>query len=183
MRVRSRVRATLAAAVVGSLAGCGAMLDQDRGRRVTAPPAGPPATDVATGDLGYPEPLPGLTPPPKPFIATGRNRPPPPEAQPSALLLEHAAPDAPLPLSAYGSQPAHAVADFRLGPGLTGVTLQSRLGPPAGVAGIDDPWLVYRLTDDREMWLHFAGGDGPLMAADLVRGAENGYVRDRVYPE
>ena len=151
-----------------------------------APPPVPASTEpsptVATGELGQPQPLPGLTPPPKPFIAMGRHAPPPPSAQPSPLLLEHAAPDAPVPLSVYGSQPTHAVADFNLGPDLTGVSLQARFGPPAGVAGIEDPWLVYRLTHDRELWLHFAGGDGPLLAADLVRAAENGYVRDRLYP-
>ena len=162
------------------LGGCGQMLDQDRAEPVAARPTPFPST-LATADRGREQPLPGLTPPPKPFIAVGQNAPSPPPAQPSPLLVEHASPDA--SLSAYGRQPTHAVDDFQLGSTLTGVALQRRLGPPAGVAGVEDRWLVYRLTGDRELWLNFAGGDGPLLAADVIHGAENGYVRDRVYPE
>ncbi len=158
--------------------GCANMLDQDRARPTPAGPA--PGPVVSTSDRGQPQPLPGLTPPPKPFIDTHQLDAPP--GQPTPLLLEHSAPDPPVPLSAYSSQPARPVDAFDLGPGLTGLALRRRFGPPAGVAGIEDPWMVYRLTDDRELWLHFAGGDGPLMAADLVRGAETGYVRDRLYP-
>ncbi len=167
------------AAVAG---GCHDMLDQDRPE--PAPPHRPATTSpVATGERDQPQPLPGMTPPPKPFVDVDRHLPPPAAAAPSPLLLEHAAPDAPLPLSVYGSQPTHPVTDFDLGPTLTGTNLQKRLGPPAGVAGVEDRWLVYRLTGNRELWLSFANGDGPLVAADVISGAENGYVRDRLYPE
>ncbi len=174
-------RTWIAACALTVLGGCGNMLDQDRAqpatpaRRATTGP-----TTLATGELDQPQPLPGLTPPPKPFIAIGRHAPPPALAQPSPLLVEHASPDA--SLAAYGAQPTHLVADFNLGSKLTAADVQRRLGPPAGVAGIEDHWLVYRLTQDRELWLNFADGDGPLVAADVIHGAENGYVRDRVYP-
>ena len=161
-----------------SAAGCANMLDEDRARPGPAAPTTGPV--VATSDRDQPQPLPGLAPVPKPFIATGQFEPA--AGGPSALLVEHASPDAPVPLSAYGQQPARPVDAFPLGPGLTGSSLRRQFGPPAGVAGIDDSWVVYRLTHGREIWLHFAGGDGPLQAADLVRGAENGYVRDRLYP-
>lgn len=169
-------RITPALAVI-LLAGCADMLDQDR--PAVAPAARSPGPVVSTSDFGRPQPLPGLNPPPKPFVDTNRFASP---GQPSPLLIEHAAPDAPVPLSVYGEQPARPVDAFPLSPGLTAAALQRQFGPPAAVAGIDDPWQVYRLTYNREIWLHFAGPDGPLTAADLVRGAENGYVRDRLYP-
>ncbi len=159
--------------------GCAAALDQNRAR---PQPAAAAATAAATDPGPSGEPIPGLAPPPKPFVDTARFTSSPLSGKPSVALLEHASPEPPVPLSEYGRQPVWSVEDFPLGPGLTGAAVRQRFGPPAGVAGVDDPWAVYRLTDDRELWLHFSGGDGPLTAADLVHGAENGYVRDRLYP-
>ena len=161
------------------IGGCGPVLDQDRPVVHRAAATTGPA--VATADLGTAPPLPGLTPPPKPFFSTAQFAAEP--GHPSPLLVEHAVPEPPLPLSVYGQQPVRPVSAFDLGPSLTAAALRRQLGPPAGMADLDDPWVVYRLTYGREIWLHFAGGDGPLTAADLVRGAENGYVRQRLYPE
>jgi hypothetical protein len=166
--------------------GCAEALDQNRplaSRRPVAPP--PPTTGptVATADLGQPQPLPGLTPPPKPFVDRRQFAAPSPFSDaPSTLLLLHESPTATVSLSEYARQPQHSVDAFHLSANLTGTALRQRFGPPAGVAGIEDPWVVYRLTFGREMWLHFADGDGPLLAADLVRGAEVGYVRQRLFP-
>ena len=177
---RRRCHAALLAVGLVLAGGCNGALDQDQ---PTPPPPARPATGpaVATSDLGTVPPLPGLLPPPKPFVAESRFTGGP--AQPSPLLLEHAVPEPAIPLSEYGRQPAHAIDDFDLGPALTGAALQRRFGPPAGTAVVDDPWYVYRVTFGRELWLHFAdGGTGPLLAADLVRGREDGYSRDRLYP-
>ena len=177
--VRTAASLCLVTAMAGG--GCARVLDQDRTPPATAarPAAGP---TVATEDRGQPQPLPGLAPPPKPFIDTARFKSTPAQGKPSTLLQVHASPAAPVPLSEFGAQPVHAVDDFPLGPGLTAAAVRRAFGPPAGLAGVEDPWVVYRVTDDREMWLHFAGDDGPLTAADLVRGAETGYIRDRLYP-
>ena len=162
------------------LAGCGSALDQDRPTPLRQPASRP---NVATGDLGRVERLPGLAPPPKPFIAPARFDPAGGPAHPSILLQEQAGPDQPVSLSTYARQPTHDVDDFDISPTLTGAAVRGRFGPPAGMAGIDDPWAVYRLTGGRELWLHFADGDGTLLAADVVRGREDGYSRDRLYPD
>ena len=168
------------AIAVAAAAGCDSALDQDRPPPRPVPTTGPA---VATGDRGVPQPLPGLTPSPKPFVDTDRfTGGGDATDQPSVLLQTHAVPDAPVPLSLYGRQPVHATADFGLSPTLTASGVRQRFGPPAGVAGIGDSWAVYRLTFGRELWLHFANGDGALMAADVVRGRETGYSRERVYP-
>ena len=139
------------------------------------------APPVATADLGNGNPGPGLVPKPKPFIAVPRELKPQ-GGRPSTLLLEHASPDSPVPLSEYPNQPAYTVPVFDLHATLTQKDLETRLGKPAQIADTSDPWLVYRLVGDRELWLHFSGEDHDhLDAADVIRGAEDGYVRDRVF--
>ena len=150
----------------------------------TQPVAGP---TVATGELGTVPATPGLKPKPKPFIAIPKAiqlRP----IRPTTLLLEHASPDSPIALSEYGKQPVYSVDDFHLHKGLTAAEVQKKLGSPAQLADTDDPWLVYRLSFGREIWLHFSQGTDSngvvgliLDAADVIRGAEDGYVRDRVF--
>jgi hypothetical protein len=171
----------------GVLAGCGSALDQDRAEeRAPAPAhhASTMPTTLATGDLGDRQPVPGVTPAPKPFFAPEQHKLPKPRPiEPSPLLVEHAAPDAPLPLSVYASQPVYELSDFPLGSGLTAAAVRQRFGAPAGVAGIEERWWVYRLPDRHELWLNFADGGGPLQFADVIRGAETGYVRDRVFPK
>jgi hypothetical protein len=65
---------------------------------------------------------------------------------------------------------------------LSAEKVQKDFGPPAQLADNEDPWFVYRLTLRRELWLHFVGpARDHLDAADVVRPAEDGYVRDRVF--
>ena len=174
---------TMAGLTLGLLwaAGCASALDQDRPVHRPAEPTSRPA--VATGQRGVEQPLPGLDAPPKPFVDLERFKSTPTSVPPSGLLMAHASPDAPVPLSAYGEQPVHQLEEFQLGPTLTGAAVRRQFGPPAGLAGIVDSWAVYRLPRGRELWLHFLDGDGPLLAADRVRGRENGYSRERLYPE
>jgi hypothetical protein len=146
----------------------------------TAPePAAPP--EVATSDLGTITNVPGLAPKPKPFIAV----PKPIQtaaARPSTLLLEHASPDSPVPLSEYAKQPVYSVGEFHLNADLSAELVQKRMGAPAQLADSEDPWFVYRLHHDQEIWLHFSGSfHDHLDAADVIRGAEDGYVRTRVF--
>jgi hypothetical protein len=147
----------------------------------TTAPVGPTTTPVATEDLGTVGAIPGLAKKPKPFIALPkvvRSA----AARPSTLLLEHASPDSPVPLSEYGRQPTFSTADFHLRSDLTAADVERRLGPPAQIADNDDPWLVYRLKGNREIWLHFAGSDPDhLLAADVIRGVEDGYAREQVF--
>jgi len=147
----------------------------------------PAAQPVASRDVGTVPPVPGLAPKPKPFIAIPKAIQIPPD-RPSTLLLEHASPDSPVALSEYAKQPVHSVADFHLRKGLTAAEVQQKMGQPAQLADTEDPWLVYRLTGRRELWLHFSEGTDAngvvsliLDAADVVRGAEDGYVRDRIF--
>jgi hypothetical protein len=140
-----------------------------------------PDVPVATSKLGAVGKVPGVTPKSKPFIAL----PTLPAAygvHPSTLLLEHADPDSPVPLTDYAKQPEHSLSAFHLRAKLSAAELEQKLGPPAQLADNDDPWLVYRLDFKRELWLHFTGpAMEQLDAADVVRGAEDGYVRDRVF--
>ena len=162
---------------------------------ITAPPSVPlvivpsePTTQpVATSDLGSGTTGADLTPKPKPFIAipkifTSARTSGTTGGRPSTLLLEHASPDSPVPLSEYSNQPSYTVVAFDLHANLSQKDLESRLGKPAQIADTVDPWLVYRLVGNREIWLHFSGEDHDhLDAADVIRGAEDGYVRDRVF--
>jgi hypothetical protein len=150
-----------------------------------APPsaaATPVPQPVATEDLGTVDHVPGVNPKPRPFIAAPNV--PMIAARPSTLLLEHADSDSPVPLSEFAKQPVYHLAEFKLSADLSAEDLQKRLGPPAQLVDNDDPWLVYRLWFNRELWLHFTGPDKDhLEAADMVRGAEDGYVRERVFGE
>ncbi len=148
----------------------------------TAPaPSSGPIGPVATSDLGKVGKVPGLAPKPKPFIAG------PPGivaagARPSTLLLEHASADSPVPITEYAKQPVYSVSNFHLRSDLSASEVERKLGPPAQIADNDDPWLVYRISSDREIWLHFTGPlQDHLDAADVIRGAEDGYVRTRVF--
>lgn len=149
--------------------------------QASPPPA--PGGPVATSALGTVRKVPDVTPKPKPFIALPKPAPVF-AARPSTLLLEHAVADSPVPLSEFANQPVHSVGDFHLRAELSAAEVQRALGPPAQLADNDDPWFVYRLNFGRELWLHFTG---PLLdhldAADVIRGAEDGYVRDRVFGE
>ena len=147
----------------------------------SATPIADSATPVATSALGTVASVPGVTPKPKPFVAV-----PKPEpllaVHPSTLLLEHAVPDSPVPLTDYAKQPVHWLHDFDLRRGMSAAEVQKNFGLPAQLADNEDPWLVYRLTYRRELWLHFTGlAQDRLDAADVVRPAEDGYVRDRVF--
>lgn len=116
----------------------------------------------------------------KPFLALNRwgNR----EGKPSVLLLQHARSDSPIPLSEYAMQPAHSLESFDLKPELSAARLRQKMGPPAQWADYADKWVVYRLTDDRELWLKFAEpSDDILLAADVVEQMEDGFSRRRVY--
>jgi hypothetical protein len=145
---------------------------------VEAPPTTQP---VATSELGTVSHVPGVAPKPKPFIAV----PKPIQmagAKPSTLLLEHASPDSPVPLSDYAKQPVYDVSDFHLSEKLSANQLKREMGQPAQLADLEDPWFVYRITGNRELWLHFSGlSHERLDAADLIRGAEDGYVRTRLF--
>jgi hypothetical protein len=136
---------------------------------------------VATSDLGSVPPPAGVGPKPKPFIAI----PKPLQAgaaRPSTLLLEHASPDSPVPITDYANQPVYSVEAFGLRSDLSAEAVERRMGPPAQLADAGDPWLVYRINGGQELWLHFAGPlQGQLDAADVIRGAEDGYVRTRVF--
>jgi hypothetical protein len=143
----------------------------------------PPTTQpsVATGELGSASSVPGVNPKPKPFIALPKVFVTAVAAKPSTLLLEHASPDSPVPLSDFAKQPLHTLDSFHLHKGMTADQVQQKFGLPAQLADTEDPWLVYRLTGFRELWLHFGGADQMLDAADVIRSAEDGYVRDRVF--
>jgi hypothetical protein len=151
-------------------------------------PALTPAADasaavqpVATADLGTVASVPGVNPKPKPFVAIPKPQPILP-AWPSTLLLEHAVPESPVPLTDYAKQPVHWLHDFNLTTNLSAAQVEKTFGPPAQLADNEEYWYVYRLTLRRELWLHFVGPDrGTLVAADVVRPAEDGYVRDRVF--
>jgi hypothetical protein len=141
----------------------------------------PTTEPVATSALGTVNSLPGLAPKPKPFIAIPRQVQAA-AAKPSTLLLEHASPDSPVPLSEYGNQPAYDVSAFNLRQAPSASDVQRIMGLPAQIADCGDPWLVYRLNGDRELWLHFSGPThAHLDAADVIAGAEDGYTRDRVF--
>jgi hypothetical protein len=145
-----------------------------------AEPVVPPG-EVATSDLGTINKVPGLAPKPKPFIAVPKAIQVA-AARPSTLLLEHASPDSPVPLSEYARQPVYSVSEFHLNANLSAELVQKRMGSPAQLADCEDPWFVYRLHDDQEIWLHFSGPfHDHLDAADVIRGAEDGYVRTRVF--
>jgi hypothetical protein len=134
---------------------------------------------VATADLGNAPPIKGLFPK-KPFIKTDPHFGD--RGNPSTLLLEHASPDSPVPLSAFSDQPVRKLPDFHLNSGMTADEVQKKFGPPAALADVEDPWFVYRLTNTRELWLHFEPAlHGKLVAADVIRGAESGYVRTHVF--
>jgi hypothetical protein len=141
----------------------------------------PTTQPVATSDIGQVAPPVGLAPKAKPFIAV----PEPLQlgaAKPSTLLLEHASPDSPVPLSQYASQPVYSVESFHLHSGLSAEAVERRMGPPAQLADAGDPWLVYRIAGSQEIWLHFTGPlQDQLDAADVIRAAEDGYVRTRVF--
>jgi len=141
-----------------------------------------PATQpVATSDLGTVASVAGVKPKPKPFVAIPKPQPILP-AQPSTLLLEHAVPESPVPLSDYAKQPLHWLHDFHLTTSLSAAQAEKEFGPPAQLADNEEYWYVYRLTFRRELWLHFIGPNRDyLAAADVVRPAEDGYVRDRVF--
>jgi hypothetical protein len=146
----------------------------------TMPVAGvPAAVPVATADLGNTPPVPGLFPK-KPFIKTIPHFSD--AGNPSTLLLEHASPDSPVPLSAFADQTVRSLSDFHLNGAMTADEVQKKFGPPAALADVEDPWFVYRLTNTRELWLHFSPAlHGRLVSADVVRGAESGYVRTHVF--
>ena len=147
------------------------------------PPQPPTTAPVATSELGDGSLVVGLAPPAKPFFVLPKPIRFGTAAKPSTLLLEHASPDSPVPLSEYAKQPVYGVDDFHLAANLSASTVQALMGPPAQLADAEDPWLVYRLGNDREIWLHFSGRlQDTLDAADVIHGAEDGYVRDRVFP-
>jgi hypothetical protein len=147
----------------------------------TTAEAPPPNPNVATADLGTVSHVPGLEKKPKPFIAVPEQLHVA-EARPSTLLIEHASPDSPVPLSDYAKQPVYSVSDFHLSEKLTANQLKREKGQPAQLADLEDPWFVYRIAGNQELWLHFAGlSHERLDAADLVRGAEDGYVRTRLF--
>jgi hypothetical protein len=186
-------RRSMIAAVLLPLAGCikyHARTGMSADSPATMPaatmpaPVAPTTAPVATEDLGDVGPIPGLLKKPKPFIALPKL---PAQvtagAQPSTLLLEHATSDSPVPLSEYARQPVHSTEDFHLRSDLSAAEVKRRLGPPAQLAVNDDPWLVYRLSLNRELWLHFSSPDQDhLLAADIIRSAEDGYVREPVFP-
>ena len=185
-KVRSMSSIRLAAVVCAiAMAGCNSSKPFiSLGTRATTAPvvAETPTTQpVATSELGTVSNIPGLAPKPKPFIAI----PKPLQiagGRPSTLLLEHASPDSPVPLSDYAKQPEHSIGEFHLRTELSAQTVQRWLGPPAQLADNEDPWLVYRLRGNQEIWLHFTGPlQDQLDAADVIRGAEDGYVRTRVF--
>jgi hypothetical protein len=149
----------------------------------TPVPVAPTTAPVATEDLGTVRPIPGVMKPPKPFIAFPKvQQAVTVLARPSTLLMEHASPDSPVALSEYGRQPVYGINDFHLGADLSANDVKKRLGPPAQLADNEDPWLVYRLNGNREMWLHFGGQyQNHLLAADVIRGVEDGYARERVF--
>jgi hypothetical protein len=135
-------------------------------RMATPAPANPANSDV--------------NPPKKPFIAVSNPFAWP--AAPSVLLQQHARRDSPVPLSQYPKQPTHDLSEFHLSNTLSADDLQRRLGPPAQLADYDDVWFVYRLHDNRELWLHFAQPNNTrLLYADVIWHVEDGYSRDRVF--
>jgi hypothetical protein len=137
------------------------------------PPTPPSASSADT--------LKNVVPPKKPFVATGgwfKTKP----DEPSVLLQQHARSDSPVPLSLYDRQPMYALEQFNLRQTLSADEVQKRLGPPAQLADYSDPWLVYRLSNGRELWLHFAQPAGTrLLYADVISHAEDGYIRRRIF--
>lgn len=138
-------------------------------------PAAPPSEPLVV------KPVPGVVVPKKPFIALPSN-PLCAPARPSVLLLAHARADSPVPLSEYAKQPVYSLADFNLWHGLSAAHVQRLLSPPAQLADYASPWFVYRLSDGRELWLHFSQPENThLLAADVIGAAEDGYTRQRIY--
>jgi hypothetical protein len=144
-------------------------------------PARAPMADTSPATQPVATAEPGVKPKPKPFVAVPK-LPPVLPAQPSTLLMEHAVPDSPVPLTDYAKQPLHWLHDFHLSTSLSAAAVEKSFGPPAQLADNEEYWYVYRLTFRRELWLHFVGPNRDyLIAADVVRPAEDGYVRDRVF--
>jgi len=104
-----------------------------------------------------------------------------PDAKPSILLQQHARTDSPVPLSRYAKQPTHKLEDFGLSKSLTAAALEKKLGPPAQIADYAEPWVVYRMPGQKELWLHFAADDSGLLEADVVSPWEDGYRRERAF--
>jgi hypothetical protein len=150
-----------------------------------APAPAPPASREVV-DSSKPTPTPsaslsGVLPPKKPFIAPGSWFKTHPD-QPTVMLQEHARSDSPVPLELYDRQPQYAIADFNLRQTLSATELQRRLGPPTALADYSDPWVVYRLSNGRELWLHFTQPEATrLLYADVISHAEDGYMRRRVF--
>jgi hypothetical protein len=140
----------------------------------------PTTMAVATSDLGaVTAPTPGLHPK-KPFVKLPQHFSD--QGNPSTLLVEHASMDSPVPMSEFGDQPVRNLKDFKLHAGMTADEVKQTFGLPAQIADEEDAWLVYRLTNTRELWLRFDPPEhGRLVAGDVVRGAESGYVRTHVF--
>lgn len=116
----------------------------------------------------------------KPFLAVSNPLKQP--AQPSYVLQQHARTDSPLPLSIYAKQKTHSVEDFHLRASLSAAEVQERVGPPVQRADYSSPWFVYRLSQGRELWLHFSQPDNlRLLQADVVTNVEDGVSRDRIF--
>jgi hypothetical protein len=140
----------------------------------TSPPNAAPAPAVATVAASS-------APPQKPFIAFSNPFAPEP-AKPSVLLLAHARSDSPVPLSLYPKQPVHALSEFGLEFHMSADDVVARFGQPAQLANYGYEWVVYRLDDNRELWLHFTEPNHAfLLAADVVGAAEDGYTRNRIF--
>jgi hypothetical protein len=134
-------------------------------------PTPPPASDT----------LKDVLPPKKPFIAAGQWFKSGPD-QPTVLLKQFARNDSPVPLSLYDRQPIYAIQDFNLRLTLSASEVRQRLGPPAQLADYDQMWLVYRLSNGRELWLRFTDPEPTrLLYADVVSQAEDGYIRRRIF--
>jgi hypothetical protein len=145
----------------------------------TTQPATAP-TRLAQQQTAQPNVNSNVTPPPKPFIAV--SNPFEWKPAPSVLLQQHARSDSPVPLSLYPKQPTHALEEFNLRSTLSADEVQKRLGPPAQLADYSSTWFVYRLHDNRELWLHFAQPDNTrLLYADVIWAVEDGYSRERVF--
>jgi hypothetical protein len=138
------------------------------------------ASPVATSELGtVTTPTPGLRPK-KPFVKLPEHFSD--QGNPSVLLMEHVSMDSPVPLSEFGGQPVRKLKDFHLHAGMTADEVKQTFGQPAAIADEEDSWLVYRLDNTRELWLRFDPPEhGRLVAGDVVRGAESGYVRTHVF--
>ncbi len=105
-----------------------------------------------------------------------------PPVQPSALLLQHARSDSPIPLQQYPQQKTYSVSDFPLGWETSAATIEKQFGPPAQLADYSSVWYVYRLNHRKELWLHFTQPDNThLLSADVITPDEDGYNRERVF--